>query len=277
MDEEAKPEWYEHEKNEARGFKLRPPYDRIVVGCDPRDGMTKETADSFDVFVNVSDSPCALFEPSRPGQHMHWYPVNECGRWNLSYLFWLKRVLDHHYDAGHRVYLHCHAGAYRSPSAAVLWLQGRGLSYLEAAVIAKEGRLSIFRQWEDLGNVPEGYTKFFERMREHPTQSLAGIMLETEKRLKLFPPLEVIAGENWYYHVRLRLFWWYYEPKWWLKNQLRRLKDWGLNRYGYTRDGICTTYYARRYFWSRMENAERMPDDEWHFLEQIYDTTTRSI
>lgn len=124
--------WFEHAENKASGYNLKAPYDRIIVGCDPRDGMTKETADSFDVYVNVSDSACSTFEPSRLGQAMHWYPVNECGLWNLSYLFWLKTVLDHHFDAGHRIYLHCHAGAYRSPSAAVLWLQSRGHTPEEA-------------------------------------------------------------------------------------------------------------------------------------------------
>jgi hypothetical protein len=171
--------WFEQSENKASGYKLKAPYDNVIVGCDPRDGMTQATADSFDVYINVSDTACTTFEPSRLGQFMHWYPVNECGLWNLSYLYWLKTVMDHHYNAGHRIYLHCHAGAYRSPSAAVLWLQSRGHSPAEALDLGKEKESCLYRLWKSYDNIPKLKDDVFRLMSEHPTWSLGGILHET--------------------------------------------------------------------------------------------------
>lgn len=69
--------------------------------------MTEESAKSYDAIVNVSCSPCAYFHPAFPGQYMHWYPVNEMGEWSYGYFYWLVKVLDFHYEKGHKVYLHC--------------------------------------------------------------------------------------------------------------------------------------------------------------------------
>lgn len=251
--------WYEHHKNEARGFKLRPPYDRIVVGCDPRDGMTKETADSFDVFMNVSDTACTTFEPSRPGQHMHWYPVNEAGRWNLSYMFWLKTVLDHHYALGHRIYLHCHAGAYRSPSAATLWLLSRGHSPRQALKLCKDKGPGAYRLWRSLDNIPKETERVFRLMNEHPGWSLGGILLHDVGRRSWNH--EIIAGHSRTVSLLHHYFWFWYEPKWWLHRQKQDFEYWAVKRYGWYSEGCGTYYYPRKYFWAWGQNAEHRDDD----------------
>ncbi len=244
--------WFEAEKDEARGRPMKGQYSNIFIGSSPQDGMTKETADSYDVFVNVSDSICNTFEPSRLGQHMHWYPVNEMGRWNLSYLFWLKNVLDYHYERGHKIYLHCHAGAYRSPSAAVLWLQSRGHSSQEALTLGKEHDSFLYRLWESNGNVPKQKDAMFALMRKNPTWSAGGIMYHLEQPWNH----EVISGGNRTRHLLRKYFWFYYEPKYVIKGWWSNVKYFFKGN-GWKHEGYFTTHYTRKHFWSWPVNAER--------------------
>lgn len=249
--------WFEHPETKVRGYNLKPPYSNVFVGCDPCDGMTRAVAADFDAFVNVSDSPCNYFEPMRQGQQMHWYPVNEMGLWNLSYLFWLKKVLDYHYAAGHRIYLHCHAGAYRSPSAAVLWLQSRGHTANEALTLGKESTSTLYRLWDDIGSIPKLKDEVFRLMNEHPTWSLGGILGEASDLWNH----ECRGG----YYRKLTLlhhyFWFYYEPKWWARNLRRKVTEW-FKGYGYHKDGCATYLYLRKHYWGKAKEAEPAAADE---------------
>lgn len=246
--------WFEHEKDKARGFRLKPPYDNIFIGCDPRDGMTQRSADFFDVFMNVSDTACSTFEPSRPGQHMHWYPVNEMGLWNLSFIFWLKTILDYHYEKGHKIYLHCHAGAYRSPSTGLLWLLSRGCTRDEALEILNERGPAIFRIWESNGNIPKLTYRVFEKMKDHPTWSLGSILHEVERRSW---NREIISGDGRKCGLLHKYFWFYYKPKWWARGQWRTFHQW-FSGEGW-RDGEfkgCTYRYKRKHFWAWAKDAK---------------------
>jgi hypothetical protein len=265
--------WFEHEKDEVRGYRLKEPYQNVMVGCDPKDGMTKASADSFDVYVNVSDSECNTFEPSRDGQFMHWYPVNECGRWNLSYLFWLKKVMDHHHAAGRRIYLHCHAGAYRSPSAAILWLQSRGHSAEEALTIGKESGSTIYRLWKSFDNIPKLKDEVFKLMNEHPTWSLGGILHHT----KDYWNHEVMSGSGRRNALLHRYLWFYYEPKWWLRDKFRKFKDWAFRRYGWFSEGYGTYMYRRKYFWAWPTHAEPEDPSDRISVSHQWDPETRKF
>lgn len=267
----AETKWFEQSETKATWYTLKPPYDRIVVGCDPRDGMTKETADSFDAFVNVSDTACSTFEPSRSNQAMHWYPVNECGLWNLSYLFWLKTVLDHHFDAGHRIYLHCHAGAYRSPSAAVLWLQSRGHPPEEALELGKENGSSLYRLWKSYDNIPKLKDKVFDLMRKHPDYALASILHLTEDHWNK----EILSGHCRKLSLLHHYFWFYYQPKWWIKNKIYNIKSW-LKGLGYHTVGIGTWYYKRKNFFDMPKNAEPLDLHEKVSIDYKWNYETRS-
>lgn len=246
--------WCRRRKTKARGYKLSPPYDNVFIGCDPNDGMTRKVADSFDVYVNVADSPCNTFEPSYPGQVMRWYPVNEMGRWNLSYLYWLKKVMDFHHDRGDRIYLHCHAGAYRSPSAALLWLQSRGLTPTQARKIVRERGPTIYKIWENHGNVPDLKDKLFKSMRKHPTWGLSGNLNEACGHV--FKEHEVASGHTRTYNLLHHYFFFYFKPKAWIRENWHDFKNWAFKRYGYYRQGWGTYYYVRKYFWVKPRNAE---------------------
>lgn len=252
--------WCDHPETKVRGYYLEEPYDNVFIGCDPNDGMRIDAANRIDAFVNVSDSPCNHFEPSRPGQFMHWYPVNEAGRWNLGYLFWLKKVLDFHHEKKHQIYLHCHAGAYRSPSAALLWLQSRGISPEEALRIVKESSSLIYKIWENHGNIPALKDKVFESMRKHPNYSLAGTLFEASDND--YWNHEIASGHLRKSGLLHRYFFFYYKPKWWMRDKIEWVKYWAKG-YGWIRTGIAgTTYYKRARFWSWPVGAKKKDEAE---------------
>jgi len=133
--------WCDSDHDYARFHPLAEPFGNIFVGSDPSDGMTRETAQSFDVFLNVSDSPSNYFD-GLEGQRMHWTPISEMGYWGYAPLYFCKMVLDHHYKKKDRVYVHCHAGAHRGPMMAMCWLLSNGKTLKEAARIIWNGRKS---------------------------------------------------------------------------------------------------------------------------------------
>lgn len=192
--------WYGQSKNFVRGYFLSEPYKNVFVGCDPRDGMTENLARQFQAFVNVSDTAATYLEPPRwlcpdlqcdePSHiwepRMHWFPINECGYWGYAPLYWSKKILDHHHERGDQIYLHCHAGAHRSPMIAYCWLLSRGHSLREAARIlgnrrrkwAKLELQDFIRDYRDWGLLPTELKKFYERIQKNPTWSLASILLD---------------------------------------------------------------------------------------------------
>lgn len=248
--------WFQHQETKVTPYRLQGQYSNIYVGETPTDGMTQEYADQFDAFINVSDTVCESFAPSRPGQAMHFYPVNECGRWGYAYLYWLKKVMDYHFDAGHKIYLHCHAGAYRSPSAAVLWIMSRGTS-LEFALV--HGTLvgdksHLHSLWRYSDNIPRHAVEFFGVMRAHPSVSLAGIL---NQLYKLEPwNNEFFSGHHLKYSLLYHYFWWYYGPKYWLRAKRDRMMYF-FRKHGYRVDGCATHIYRRKYFWAWPKNAEK--------------------
>lgn len=224
--ESYKPEeWFTAKERGVRCSRLREPYQNIFVGSDPLDGMTEAEAKSFDAIVNVSCSPCAYFHPAFPGQAMHWYPINEIGAWGLGPFYWFKKVMDFHFDKGHRIYVHCHAGAYRSPTFTIFWLISRGHTHEEACEIEynnpelvkqfKTERRGRHWKWKlsypyRMGNISPEVTDLFRRMNLHPTYSFGGIVHNPS--IAWTP--EVWGAHLWSARWRQKWFGWWYGPLW---------------------------------------------------------------
>ena len=236
-------------------YQLLAPYDQVYVGGDPiYYPMTKELADSFDAILNVADEPLKIFEPSRPGQAMYWIPLHEQGRWSYAYLYQLKKILDHHFDAGHRIYIHCHAGAYRSPSTAVLWLESRGVSPKEASRIADRSNDIHGGSWKLNRNVPKHYLEFYNLMRLHPDASLGPLLIDGMAKTHPWSH-EFMTGYIRKAHLLYHYFPTYYRVKSWWRGQKRTL------RYFFKQQGIHQMgrgfydSYRRRDFWANPREA----------------------
>jgi hypothetical protein len=176
--------WCDSPKTEVSLKQMAAPYDNIFVGSDPCDGFSRADAESFQAFLNVSDSECNYFDPL-PGQRMHWHPINEMGYWGYAPLFYCKKVLDYHYGQKNRIYLHCHAGAHRSPMMGFCWLLSRGHTVKDAARILWNGDNPRSGHWEvgafkrDLTIyrvLPRRLMEFYRRVKENPTYSLMGYL-----------------------------------------------------------------------------------------------------
>lgn len=184
MEEVSKKKWYEGPDDKyggVRGHWCREPYNNIFIGSSPRDGADKEWADQFDAIVNVSCTEEALFEPSRPDQRTYWYPVNEGGEWSYAFFLMMFKILDHHYKAGHKIYVHCHAGAYRSPSIVRWWIYTKTSNFEKSYELARDRdlkpenevpedmrsrRYALYQNYL-LGNLPPNFQEFITRYANH--------------------------------------------------------------------------------------------------------------
>ena len=228
--------WWRHKVTKARSYKLHKPYENIHIGSDPCDGYTPEDAQKFDAILNVSDSECAFFHPSRPDQKMYWYPLNELGYWGYAHFLVTKKILDYHYDRGDKVLIHCHAGAYRSVRTGIWWLVGRGFTPEEAMAMdwgkpADRLKEEYGENWKDhvfidvvRGNAPKNLVEMYARMKTRPTDSFANCLLVDRERSLIDNTTDVLSQR---YSKTIQ--WWS-----WFKIWLRDKKD----RFTYWRKGF---------------------------------------
>lgn len=220
--------WYEHETTKVRCRQMPAPYENIWIGSDPNDGFTIEDAQSFDTIVNVSDSVCAYLHPARPDQRMHWYPINETAYWTYTPFYVIKHVLDYHYDRKDKIYLHCHAGAWRSPSMFRFWLLSRGVSRQEIMKIHGENfePWKFKYYWEREGEFPLKIDEFYRRYNSRERHSLYSLLVgdKTDKPLVFSTELYADKLLN---RISHRNRWsWYYSIIYWIKERKRRYLAW---------------------------------------------------
>lgn len=79
---------------------------------------------SFDVVINVSDENTLAYVElmAKHGKPCFWFPMNECRKdIGLNSIYGAMTILYDCELANKSVYLHCHAGANRSPSVAAAY------------------------------------------------------------------------------------------------------------------------------------------------------------
>lgn len=151
--------WFDNPEGKVRYVQVEKPYGRVLIGSDPRDGMPWELASKIHAFINVSDSPGTLSYidhvslPEGYNPAHHWYPVSELGYWGLGVFYWAAKLFEHYlYNQHHTtVYVHCHAGAHRSPLITALCLFAyRRYATLEEACAAVGRPLLIDTFFNDI-------------------------------------------------------------------------------------------------------------------------------
>lgn len=291
MEDTQTPEtWFKSPVQRAHPRKCAPPYDKIHIGCDPVDGFTEENAKKFDAIINVSCSPCAYFYPAYPGQYMHWVPINEMGYWGLAPFYWFKKVMDFHHSKGHRVYVHCHAGAYRSPTFVVYWLMSLGLTLDEALEIEyndpvrsknfqeeEGGRFWNYRRRHPYmdGNINYKTVEMLRRMSEKD-YSFGGIINHPGGPLE--QSREIYGSRHWTAKWH-KWFCFYYQPKWWLSKKTEPLRYWlagnwkePTGSYSSITHHLDGSFAARRrklHYWyeSRVRPVLRWPRSKWYHIK----------
>jgi len=118
--------WWNHKKNNFNYKELPFVINKtmILIGSDPLDGWKKDNAKKIDAWINVSDTKCNSLEKTPWNCEKYWFPVPELYLWSYHHAFWIKEVLDElvfNRKDIKTIYLHCHAGARRSPMSLIFW------------------------------------------------------------------------------------------------------------------------------------------------------------
>ncbi|MBR9702458.1 dual specificity protein phosphatase family protein [Candidatus Woesearchaeota archaeon] len=187
--------WFDAQEDVVRCVQVLPPYDWLFIGTNPFDGMTREFAESFDLFMNVSDCPHEVLLPEkpRPDTRMLWYPVAELSDWTYGPFYWSKRVLDEALEKKTQTYLHCDSGVNRSPCIAMAWLTSKKHSLEEAALLISreresyaDTRVSRFQRNIEQGYIPKQLPEFYARCEEYLVE---GFQLDYDNILYKDPPI----------------------------------------------------------------------------------------
>ncbi len=207
--------WFNQEKDFNQARRLSYPFDFLVVGSHPTDGMTKKQATSIDTFVNVSSNATYMFNSEKPraDQEFFWNPTTEFSYWGYIPLFWAKKILDKTYEEHKEVYLHCSAGVGRSPLIAMTWLISYGYTLEEINEIM-EGETrnpaiphafeNKFYLYYKRGILPpfNNLKEFYKRMNENPdTWELDSIL---RKDPALIKPINRTDQENIFKELEIK-------------------------------------------------------------------------
>lgn len=168
-------EWWGHPQNNITGRWVGGKFGNIYIGSNPMDGMTKEFATQFDAFINVADRPLEslIQHYNSPSLHAtyYWHPIAEAAPpWPYAAFFYCKRVLDYHFDRGHKIYIHCMAGLHRSPTMVLFWLLTKGIPLEEGATLvearAEDAKklLDTIQKNFERGTFPKNLMEFMQRM-----------------------------------------------------------------------------------------------------------------
>lgn len=108
-------------------------------------------------------------------------------------------------------------------------------------------------------------------MRDNPTWSLGSILHQTGD----YWNKEILSGDCRTRSLLHRYFWFYYKPKWWLKNKRDKTRDW-FQGYGYYSEGFGTWTYKRKHFWNMPKNAEPLDLNQEAGFTCKWDSTVKN-
>jgi hypothetical protein len=200
--------WFEQEEDGVRYSTLEPPFDWLSIGNHPSEkGMTRATAESFDLFLNVDDVLAYQLDAERPRADTRyiWQPIHEDSYWGYAPFFFVSRTLDRAEEEGLRTYLHCYAAFHRAPSVGLVWLWSRTGS-LEAAALEfekagfddQQGAIDCFRREQERGRIPRRIDDFVQRYAQQREEMDGGPVLRWILYEKPFlePPLREIESNS---------------------------------------------------------------------------------
>jgi hypothetical protein len=152
---------------------------RIIVGGE--DTATLLTVKTPDVIINVADYVDSFF--GQRAQFYYWYPINEISKWGYAPFFWSKKILDYHTNSKDSIFLHCAAGAHRSPMILVAWLKSLRLRDDQIESYAP-GCLKIWEHDVAERTIPGDLMTMYNVMYANPSWSLMGCLSYMEKRFE---------------------------------------------------------------------------------------------
>lgn len=137
-------------QHEIKGTKLLSPYSNITVGPAPMSNMPFETAEGYDVFLNVAEKQeySQLSDGERTNAEYLWFPIDETVFWNEDSIKGVVKSLNFYYNQNSKIYLHCNKGRNRSPSVAMIWLMSKRNGLEKSASIVAGGNPKLANEFQ---------------------------------------------------------------------------------------------------------------------------------
>ncbi len=167
----------------------------IEIGDHPMfDGIDKIVT-KYNAIINVSDDVPYPNEPY-PDTAIHWFPICEFGYWTYQPFYWIVRIMDRYVENHAKIYVHCHAGAHRSPMMVYLYLRSLGNTPDEAYDLFDD-KFSLDGQrhnWLEevltndieYGRIPSDVVEFMKDVRKDSDASMMSVM--NRRKVMDLPP-----------------------------------------------------------------------------------------
>lgn len=117
---------------------------------------------------------------------VYWHPINEFGYWTYQPFYFFTILMDKAIERKDNIYVHCHAGAHRSPMMVYLYLRSLGNSPDEAYKLFEDNYVVIgdsfnwledtFQNDVEYGRIPEDIVEFMQYVRKNKNMSMMHIM-----------------------------------------------------------------------------------------------------
>lgn len=139
---------------------------------------------TYCAIVNVSDRPMATFDYQKAGIPSFWFPINELGIWTHAPFYGTMKVVNEYYTGNKKVFIHCQAGANRSPSVAFAILLAKGYTWQEAEESLEYPDLHlVFQRNIKRGHISKDIIKFLMGSDKDPTFSIMEVLKKQDSLL----------------------------------------------------------------------------------------------
>lgn len=163
---------------------------KIEIGDHPiiyADHEPESRVEKYDSIFNFSDeAPYGLSKNDYPKTEIHWSPINEFGYWTYQPFYFIVPLMDNAVERGRNIYVHCHAGAHRSPLMTYLYLRSLGHTPEEAYALFDDKYVVLgeknnwleetFQNDVEYGRIPADVVEFMKDVRTHKDRSLMGLL-----------------------------------------------------------------------------------------------------
>ena len=163
---------------------------KLEIGDHPiiyADHEPESRVDKYESIFNFSDEPpYGINKKAHPETEVHRHPINEFGYWTYQPFFFMVHLMDDAVARDRNVYVHCHAGAHRSPMMTYLYLRSLGNSPDEAYALFDDKYVVLgeksnwleetFQNDVEYGRIPADIVEFMKDVRKNKDISMMHVM-----------------------------------------------------------------------------------------------------
>jgi hypothetical protein len=175
----------------------------IEIGSHPEDKIFNADIhlENYDVILNVSDNPVYGLNIDTP--KIYWFPINEFGSWSYSAFYWFTNLMDFYIKENKKIYIHCLAGAHRSPIITYIYFRSIYNEQETLDLFDFKSLIGEKKNWFEevlindinAGRIPEDVVEFIKDIRNNKELSMMSLMKKRGK-LDLPDPSKIKVSER---------------------------------------------------------------------------------